>query len=727
MNKKANSLYGLRAKLISAMCMLLVAMIMVISSTYAWFTLSTAPEVKGINTAIGANGALEMALTFSDVAGTGTIQDVLDGVLTDGAIANHYWGNLVDVSENTVYGTGDITLLPSQLNYTSADNKLNSSSLLKTPVYGADGRVSGLESNTVTGTYVNRSFSQNNNYGFRAVGVASGMTDRELAYRNAKAAASTAMGLARTIAAGSLETNGSNLANIAIKHGTSSGGDTYTQEDVAYMTAIVDDLLGTTTKTGALEYIEEAYKQYILAYVASNATYGEGNGWRVVKGLVEDETKSLADVVAQLETYAGTTVVNADFMAPINALNATIASVKSAQTDIAALTGDSIAWADISTPLNKLADTDGMLVNGKTVAEIKADIGAFATDAMKNGVTVSMKTGGGVYADIADHCTDYKASITMDIDYNGTTLNDFPATMATATTVKPAYLQVVAGVVPEFGRDTNAEAAMPLTEFYGYVIDLAFRTNAAESYLLLQTEATDRIYDDNKENADETDINNTWGNGSTMTFTSSSTSFTFAQMKSLLKNVRVVFYNTTSYEVYGVAVLDADAAVNNGGEYEANIYMLQVTTTVTTTVVPGENSPTEASNTETTTTKIVTDATYAMALGTNTVTQSTTDETTGDVTTVETTVKVEMVKETEDAQIKALTQNATERISALVYLDGTTIGNGDVAADAAASVSGKLNLQFSSSANLVPMEYADFHNPSAETEAEETTATNPTT
>ena len=52
----------IKTKLMAAIAMLLVSSIMMVSSTYAWFTLSTAPEVTGIQTAVGANGNLEMAL-----------------------------------------------------------------------------------------------------------------------------------------------------------------------------------------------------------------------------------------------------------------------------------------------------------------------------------------------------------------------------------------------------------------------------------------------------------------------------------------------------------------------------------------------------------------------------------------------------------------------------------------------------------------------------------------
>ena len=66
----------IKTKLLAAIGMLLVSSIMMVSTTYAWFTLSTAPEVKGINTAVGANGNLEMALLPTD----GLLSSITTGV-----------------------------------------------------------------------------------------------------------------------------------------------------------------------------------------------------------------------------------------------------------------------------------------------------------------------------------------------------------------------------------------------------------------------------------------------------------------------------------------------------------------------------------------------------------------------------------------------------------------------------------------------------------------------
>jgi hypothetical protein len=72
-----------------------------------------------------------------------------------------------------------------------------------------------------------------------------------------------------------------------------------------------------------------------------------------------------------------------------------------------------------------------------------------------------------------------------------------------------------------------------------------------------------------------------------------------------------------------------------------------------------------------------------------------------------------------DNVITSLTQNEATQVSVLVYLDGEHITNAHVASTAATSVTGTMNLQFASSANLVPMEYADLHIPATENTPDE--------
>lgn len=127
-------------KLMGAIAMLLVASIMMSATSYAWFVLSTAPEVTDLTTTAGANGALEIALQSTN----GTQRaDILSGVgaSKDVQTANTYWGNVVDLSEG--YGLEHITLYPARLNLNG--EVVNTTSMLSIPTFGTDGRVTSLK------------------------------------------------------------------------------------------------------------------------------------------------------------------------------------------------------------------------------------------------------------------------------------------------------------------------------------------------------------------------------------------------------------------------------------------------------------------------------------------------------------------------------------------------------------------------------------------------------
>ena len=687
----------IKTKLMAAIAMLLVSSIMMVSSTYAWFTLSTAPEVTGINTAVGANGNLEMALVTSD--DLGTITSGQGDSAQDWTIKNKTWGNLVDLSDES-YGLNQIELYPSALNvatWKEESLKLNpktiATAMLKTPTYGADGRVSELLANTTTSTYdtATKGFSNNAEHaagkGVRAVGAASGMTDRQLAYRNYRSAASTAMVQAQRKASDSLQTNGQGLANIAIKHAMNSAA-THTQEEVLILKAIVVDLLGDgANNTGSLQYIEKAYINYIIAYAASNAMVGTMNddAFETFSTALEK-----AATLEEAKTLINTAGINTDNIPGVSKLLGTITSVKKAATEIDALTkngdgsprGDDITWKEINDVMKYLVDPEKMTINNKFPAfEAKQHLDDLI-QALTDGITLNVKPESGVYADIADHCGDYKATVTLrNLEYNGITISEKIATMATETKTNPTYLDAYAAVVvgakaPESGEGSQS---MPISETYGYVIDLAFRTNAAASELLLQTAPKDRIYN-GEGNAE------VMGHGSTMTFESQNAQFGAEQVKNLMKAIRIVFLQEGN--VLATAKLDMSAATDTqGGTGATAPIKLYTVTAGGTTYQPITEGQTGTH---------ISDG----ADGFRPITGSETG-THVEVTTKQTDT---FTDDQANAKIIDLTQNQATAISVLVYLDGEYITNKDVAISGKSAV-GTMNLQFSSSAQLDPMDY----------------------
>lgn len=122
---------------VTAIAMLLVVSIsMLISSSFAWITLSRSPEVVGMETTFATNGNLEIAL--SDIDGLEPDDTAVGDGGQDVRLSNVTWGNLVNLSSAS-YGLDQLTLRPAIL---------NSGSLSKSPLYsvtyGEDGRIADI-------------------------------------------------------------------------------------------------------------------------------------------------------------------------------------------------------------------------------------------------------------------------------------------------------------------------------------------------------------------------------------------------------------------------------------------------------------------------------------------------------------------------------------------------------------------------------------------------------
>ncbi len=129
----------LKEKVAAVLLLLIVSATMLTTVSFAWLSLSTSPEVSGVNTTIASNGNLEIAL----VGPEGSIPAIsAEGDSNLPLIErNITWGNLINLSDPS-YGLDNMTLRPA---------RLNKSDLTGSPLYGAvyseDGRAEELASN----------------------------------------------------------------------------------------------------------------------------------------------------------------------------------------------------------------------------------------------------------------------------------------------------------------------------------------------------------------------------------------------------------------------------------------------------------------------------------------------------------------------------------------------------------------------------------------------------
>lgn len=140
----------LREKLAAATMMLLVSVIVMTASTFAWITLSASPEVSGMTTSVAANGNLEIALSDADglEPEESQVGDSVASANTSLVDANLTWGNLVNLADPS-YGLGNLTLRPAALNQSALE-----SNPLRAAQYGADGRVTSSSSDFEYTNYV---------------------------------------------------------------------------------------------------------------------------------------------------------------------------------------------------------------------------------------------------------------------------------------------------------------------------------------------------------------------------------------------------------------------------------------------------------------------------------------------------------------------------------------------------------------------------------------------
>ena len=736
---------GIQKKLVAAIAMVLVASIMVVTSSYAWFTLSTAPEVTGINTSVGSNGNLEIALLEGDINNIGTTNTA-----TAFPGANTFWGNLVDLSDakyhldeitlmpaaltateltkgqttyvtdgdghfvdvdgNKIAFTGDVNKKEADLETLSAEDKAiltaqgvvkssiaptygwssyqpstsaSQTGLIKVPTYGADGRINGFNNVSFSSVYdpTAKGFPKTSaNTGVRAIGTLSGMSPAELMLHNARQAVSSAKGTAKTGAINSLTYDAIKIADIAIKHQT---GGSFDQADVKNLRNAEQNLRAIA------DSLEDAIYKAVIAL-------GVSQGKSLEK---KDITITATDISADVVWVNDATMEGDDFnysedkdllIAAMNSVKTMRDALDASSTKITALESDTtLTYEELVAAATAMVNPNNIKIEGKTISEHggKANLINAVLPKVSTGVSVTIVDG--IYAEIAKFVGNYNARALMSVDASGMVegmgVVQAQANIATSIPEPPEgwYLTETEAWLSTLTAGEVTGAAEIMSDLYAYAIDLAFRTNAAGSNLLLQTEAKNRV--------SETSGSATQGAGSYMEFTSGHADFTIEQMAGLMENIRVVFYGNDG-KILAVAGLDVgktneeQQATIKVGENNMPLYVDALgnwTTTETDKAVMGQPNFT------------IVDL-EAKTIRASLVLYN--------FTIVDGQVTLGTKMDADNQVITSLTQNVATAISAMVYLDGNNVQNEDVAIGGT-SVTGKLNLQFASSAELDPMDY----------------------
>jgi len=608
-------------KLNITLILVLVCLVLVIGVTYAWLTIALRPEVQRLETNVGANGSLEIALlteeTFADptliktvVGDSAVVQDVIE--------SNVSWGNVIQLGDG--YGLEEITLLPARLNVKGSEqgSLLIDSSLLKTAGFGIDGRIRILRDDTVSTTWTSEwdrgdftYYVDGPRYGVRAIGTSSNLTAQQTAL-----AASRALVPAYTSAALRASQNtwrelGDDMMDILYRHYALDQSEDFTKEDAETVRRFSEGL------KEAAEYLMDAMHQSVIGVAAANMA--EEPAFESFYDQVMDPANrgKISGLMWFGEWDKG------PYEELIKTLEDTEALLRDAQDAVLKSHALSMErqWDDIMEVLYLLMRPDHVYLGNRHLAQPDA------FDQLTKDNELIISPDAGVMGKIADYTGNFSAYTVWKDDIN--------VEAVTASVVEKGILirnqELLESIQASAGGWTRAN----MDDLYAFAVDLAFRCNMP-CELLIQTKAEMRVEDDSE-------FPVTQGSGSFMKFHSDN--MDYDQLINLMNTLRVGFLSDRG-ELLAMAKLDLSKSTEEEGEIFAPLYLYEY--------------------------ELTEDGSIAI------------------------------IRKSDSSIIRDLPQNSPAIVTVVVWMDGDSVDNSMVSERAQQSMSGVLNLQFSSSADLIP-------------------------
>lgn len=655
-----DALPDMKKRVFAAALMLMIAVIVSITATYAWVTLSVAPVVSSVNTTMSANGALEIAL--SNPEGTEPEDKDFDESLTDEqrknlttlAVSNLKWGNLINLADDS-YGIDNFVLRPAQL-----DTSNLSEDPLWGAIYGADGRITKVEGARYTYAKWN---------GSQFVGAGGELGVRAIASYELEVSDTTDQLVKVKEAAVTAAHSEVNTAYSKVSYKMPAMSPMITK----YAQGKLDNTTSDNILFNAAE-IKSAYELYVAVYdamVAQKDAYVALANLQLYKydmeSFVATNWEKLVENKSQYN-ISDPSKTSTNGIVSLTGLVQFIADLQTAETDIATLKGyyegldngtvEKVSWTQLSGIVSRLIDQGSMEIDkdGKgnwiKVTGLSKDNAGDLLDGKKKKIRIL----NGIvkrFEQLAVNETNR-----MRGEENGADMNITVKYIITVT-IKGECRTTAEGS-PYFMEDYNKTRDVQIIgkdvvakDTVGMAVDFWLRTNAEETYVTLEG----AVIDDGTEekNIIKYDgVNRVWGSTENTSLTTNSTTQgggscyiyyadtpeDMTRSLDLLRGMKVAFVNSAG-TLMATAGMDTESYYAVNGRVTVPLY-----------IDHGVG--------------------YSYINDLNV--------------------------EQQGLAVGKLTYDAAERITAIIYLDGARVSNDNVLA--AADIEGQLNIQFGSSADL---------------------------
>ncbi len=544
-------------KIVTALLLLLICSVLLVSASFAWIALSRAPEITGVDTNVGTNGSLEIALlsdrTYMDPSLIQT--SVGDSVVVqDATVSNLSWGNIVDLSHES-YGLSKVTMLPARLNVLPGEGGryVVAGNMLSLPSYGLDGRFTTFNADTVSAVYNGSQFSYLTNhqsYGVRAIGSVASMTPQQAALATARTAVRSYTSAAGSAAASVWKENGPGILELCFRR-YSQNSDSFTDANVTALRQAATHIYGV------FDYLDSALRQGIIGYAAS--MIDDVETFKTLRSTVENPRIPLSTITDSIP--AG---LPSEFQQWITDVESGKAQMQQVISGCNTLSGGAYTWTQISPLLGSLLDADEVYLNESKLSSSEA----YQSITKDNALTVSSYAG--VLAVIADFVGDTDIFMT----YAGAA----SVQVQTMSLVSPPHLTQMANILDTLQADGTQLGYAQVNDIHGFAVDFAFRCNT-RSDLLLQTFGSDRVDADS-------DNPSTQGSGSYMKF--SSEQMTNDQVLKMMDAVRIAFLDNRN-TILSIAKLNTSNYTQaDDGSITAPLYLYDFTVTEGGSIVTGQ-------------------------------------------------------------------------------------------------------------------------------------------
>lgn len=553
-----------RKKFMAALSLFLVCVLLMLYTTYAWVVVSSVPEVNNIETNVGSNGSLEIALLNNDTfIDPSTIRTVPGSsmVAQDPTLSNITWGNLVDLSAES-YGLQEITLRPSRLNLTvdEAGNAIVNNHILMMADYGKDGRVSFISGNTVSGIFADNRFSFNSEFqthGVRGIGVAEHLSTRQKAFASAVSLLPMYNNSAIRTAQSIWLENGPALMNMWWE-GQVYGvhPDLYTSEE---HTAILDMAKKTLE---SYDYVDNAVRNSMIGFASIQLEDDDTFEWFLQLASKPDiTTYELATMIPDGMMSGLASSYLSDLEELREYLQQYIRVAEDFQPD-----SEGYYWDPLAAVFLEEAGFWGSYLNG---SKLHYGDPAALDNLMDDNELILHNAS--LLSSLAIFTGNYSTSFSWD------NRNVEVSTAQSLSNANTPFLPFLTGKLEKL-TPPEASVLAEIFDLYGFAIDMAFRCNTTTN-LLLQTEQELRL-------RETTELPVTQGGGSYVCFKSND--MTSEQVVSLVDTIRLGFLDNRGHLVALAKPNISNYKEDLDESITAPLYLYEFTVSASGSIVPGE-------------------------------------------------------------------------------------------------------------------------------------------